>query len=363
MTERRETVAASSAARWFCKSGFGRFFWVRVLSMPMYEPRPSSEVAAPVEGLAAESLEVVPVILSPVPVHRLPTAPQGKLVVVERKKNRLWTVVQWTGLLALIIVIIAAFRVLTFGLDMTPQKAVEQVGDEFPWAAASGTAERFVNVYFTTNEDAPKKRAEDLAGIVPAGVDVGGVDVKGVTRAQDATVVGTSTVGSRHFVSVSFSYWIYTQKSGAWVATSAQRLVASVPVDLVNEVAAPVGAPALVPEPPKGIVAKEPLDTDSALTASTADLGQAFFQTLYSDRDLSAMTAPGTVLDSLKIKGAVLDSVTTWTVGKGGDNRPAEAVVKIKLGTTVWTQHYSLDLVRATAGNGDRWLVAGLNAN
>ena len=363
MTERRETVAASSAARWFCKTGFGRFFWVRVLSMPMYEPRPSSEVEAPAEGLAAESLEVVPVILSPVPVHRLPTAPHEKLVVVERKKNRLWTVVQWTGLLALVIVIVAAFRVLTFGLDTSPQKTTAPVGDQFPWSAAAGSAERFVNVYYTTNEVAPKKRALDLAGIVPAGVDVGGAADKGVTRAQDATAVGTSTVGSRHFVSVSFSYWTYTQKSGEWVPTSSQRLVASVPVDLVDGIAVPTGAPALVPELPKGTVEKEALDPDSALTASTADFGKAFFQTLYSDRDLSAMTAPGTVLDSLKIPGASLDSVTTWSVGKGEATRKVEAVVKIKLGPTVWTQHYSLDLIRATAGNGDRWLVAGLNAN
>lgn len=358
MTERREAVAASAVARWFCRTGFGRFIWTRLLSMPLYEPRPGVEAEVPAAGEKKAQLATELGVAG-----RLPTAPQGKLVVVERKKNRLWTVVQWTALVALVIVIVAAFRVLTFGLDTTPKEAVTTVGDEFPWAAASGAAERFVNVYYTTNEDVPKKRAEDLAGIVPAGVDVSGVDSKGVTRAQDATVVGTSTVGSRHFVSVSFSYWTYTKQEEKWVATSSQRLVASVPVDVVDGVAVPMGAPAFVPETPKGTVAKESLDADSALTSSTADLGQAFFQTLYSDRDLSAMTAPGTVLDSLKIKGAVLDSVTTWTVGKGGDNRQAEAVVKIKLGTTVWTQHYSLDLVRATAGNGDRWLVAGLNAN
>lgn len=356
MTDRREKVAGSAAAQWMCRTAFGRFVWVSLLSMPAYEAGPGGPAEATTEDTPAAEIVGMP-------ARRLPPGPQGRLVVVDRKKNPLWTVLQWVALLALVIVIVAAVRVVTFGLDTTPEQATAQTGQEFPWAAASGTAERFVSVYYTVNETAPKQRTDTLAGIVPAGVDVGGVDPKGVTRAQDATTVGTSTMGTRHFVNVSFLYWTYTQKAGEWVPASSQRLVASVPVEVLNGQTVPTGAPALVPEPRQGTVTKETLNADSALTTDTAEFARAFFQTLYSDRDLSAMTAPGTSLDSLKITGAVFDSVSSWTVASGGDHREAQAVVKIKLGTTVWTQKYSLDLVRASAGNGDRWLVAGLNAN
>lgn len=356
MTDRREKVAGSAAARFMCRTAFGRFVWVWLLRMPAYQAVPG----APVEAPAEDRPEVEAVSM---PARQRPAVPQGKLVVVDRKKNPLWTVLQWTALLALVIVIVAAVRVVTFGLDTTPQEATAKTGEEFPWAAASGTAERFVSVYYTVNEAAPKQRTDTLAGIVPAGVDVTGVDPKGVTRAQDATTVGTSTMGTRHFVNVSFLYMTYTQKAGEWVPASSQRLVASVPVELVNGQTVPTGAPALVPEPRQGTVTKDSLNADTALTSETAEFARAFFQTLYSDRDLSAMTAPGATLDSLKISGAVFDSVSSWTVASGGDRREAQAAVKIKLGNTVWTQKYSLDLVRASAGNGDRWLVAGLNAN
>lgn len=361
MTDRRAAVAASGIARWFCKTALGRFFWSKVLSMPLYEA-----------GLAIEEGETLPestsapaVALATVsaPLRPVPASPQGRLVVVERKKNHLWTVVQWVALLALIVVIIGAVRVITFGLDTSNTPQTAPVAEEFPWAAASGNAERFVSAYYTVNEDAPKQRADALAGLVPAGVDVGMSDATGVTRAIDPTTVATSKVENKHFVSVAFSYWTYTKKDKEWTATRAQRLVASVPVALVDGVPVPAGAPALVPELPKGTVEQTRIEPDSALTTATTELGTSFFETLYSDRDLSPMTAPGTVLESLKIKGAEFDSVSTWSVGQGGNNRPAQAVVKIKIGSTTWTQKYNLTLVRATAGNGDRWLVAGLTAS
>lgn len=362
MTDRRDAVASSAAARWFCRTGLGRFVWVLLLRMPAY----SSPVEPCNEGTTSEShgSTQVPTVTAPA-TSRLSTAsavPHGKLVVVNRKPSVWWWLLRLIAAVALFVVIVAAVRVLTFGVDTSPEVQATNTTEEFPWAAAAGTAERFVNVYYTVNETDPKLRTEALTRIVPAGVDIGGVEAKGVTRAQDATAIGTSTVEGRRFVTVAFSYWIYVQKDGQLVPESSQRLITSVPVDVIDGQTVPIGAPALVPETEQGSVTAEDLDVDSQLTGETADLGTAFFETLYSDRDLSALTAPNVNIDSLDIAGAQLESVSAWTVGIGGDTRRAEAVVKMRLGETLWTQRYSLDLVRATAGGGDRWLVAGLYA-
>lgn len=356
VTERHKAVAASGIARWFCRTGFGRFIWAGVLGMPAHEPRPEDADEAPSPlGVATASPATVDRLLA--------AAPQGKLVVVNRKRNPVWPWLQGLAAVALVIVIIAAFRVVTFGLTPAQQQAPAQAGDTFPWTSASGVAERFVSTYYTFNETAPKQRTDALAGIVPAGVDVSAGDAHGVTRATDASAVATSTVGGSRFVTVSFTYWVYALKGSDWQPTGSQRLDASVPVGVVNGTIVPTGAPALVPEPSQGTVSRQPAGVDSALTSATADFGTAFFQTLYSDRDLSALTAPGTDLSSLKIPGASLDSVTSWQVANGtGDHRQASAVAKVKLGTATWTQRYQLDLVKAVAGNGDRWLVAGLTS-
>ncbi len=134
-----------------------------------------------------------------------------------------------------------------------------------------------------------------------------------------------------------------------------------VPVRLSSAGASVAGAPAIVGLPePLEVAASTMPDTDAELTAATKTDIDAFFKA-WADGDVSALTAPGSVIDA---PPAGLGSVTveSWKAFEGsGPTRSGRAQVIWSIGGAKLAATYTLTLTHVSGGEASRWQVSSLS--
>ncbi|MDY6213501.1 MAG: conjugal transfer protein [Schaalia hyovaginalis] len=134
-----------------------------------------------------------------------------------------------------------------------------------------------------------------------------------------------------------------------------------VPVMVSSAGASVAGAPTIVGLPePLGVTAPATPDTDTELTAATKTDIEAFFKA-WAEGDVSALTAPGSVIDA---PPASLGSLTvrSWKAFEGsGPTRSGQAEVDWEIAGAKIAATYTLSLTQVSGGEASRWQVSSLS--
>ncbi|MFD4535584.1 hypothetical protein ACFWNL_35930 [Kitasatospora sp. NPDC058397] len=242
----------------------------------------------------------------------------------------------------------------------------------YPIAEAQAVAGRFARAYLGWDEGAPQQRVAALSGLLSVGAETTmGWDGKGK---QDVLDVQTDavTIGGQGQARVRVEVLVRSTVAApapppgappaAPVTSDPQWVALDVPVVTTSGHVVVSGQPGLIGLPAQGpaLPRLTAAEADSALTATTQPIAEAFFKALAAGNTTTA-AAPGAAIPALPA-GISFKALNAWSVDNAADSNERSALARVAwtLGGASIEQTYRVKLARVSSTTASTWQVAGL---
>ncbi|MFE7485092.1 conjugal transfer protein [Streptomyces sp. NPDC057552] len=338
----------------------------KMLNLPPKEPKGGEE-----ENTTSDDVSVETTLPEP-GQGRTPSRAPATLGWAEEEESSGRSAVRRAGRVAIWLVIgLAAFTgVRTWIFPAKPPAPIEQADPQdearknnVPDAEAQQVAARFARSYMTWNAADPDARAKELEADLAKSIDPklgwNGAGVQLVAQTIPGTV--TQVGGKRARVRVDVRVSVVTGSGKSQRTTTSWRGL-EVPVAQGKGRVVVTGQPAIVGMPTAAeYKAPDAPEADSQLAGLTRETVADFLRS-WAAGEADQAAAPGADIQPLG-SGLTLDSLDTWVVDAGGDDKRAgTATVRWKLGGAQIQQTYQITLTKVSASSASRWQVETVTA-